>query len=131
MTARVLIIDDEPALRQALERALKSFGYDVASAADPQMAYLLMAENTYDAVLLDLRLKQAMGDALYLAIVHQWPYLRGRVVLMSGDPWSAQDTWPPELLACPLLVKPFTLDTLAGLVARIAKPDFRKKNGSA
>jgi len=34
-------------------------------------------------------------------------------------------------VACPLLVKPFTLDTLAGLVARIAKPDIRTKNGSA
>ena len=131
MTARVLIIDDELALRQALERALKSFGYDVDSAGDPHSAYLLLVENTYDVVLLDLRLKQAMGDALYLAIVHQWPYLRGRVMLMSGDPWSAQDTWPPELLACPLLVKPFTLDALAGLIASIAKPDHRKKNGSA
>jgi two-component system, NtrC family, response regulator PilR len=131
MTARVLIIDDELALRQALERALKSFGYDVDSAGDPPSAYLLLVENTYDVVLLDLRLKQAMGDALYLAIVHQWPYLRGRVMLMSGDPWSAQDTWPPELLACPLLVKPFTLDALAGLIASIAKPDHRKKNGSA
>lgn len=131
MTARVLIIDDELALRQALERALKSFGYDVDSAGDPPSAYLFLVENTYDVVLLDLRLKQAMGDALYLAIVHQWPYLRGRVMLMSGDPWSAQDTWPPELLACPLLVKPFTLDALAGLIASIAKPDHRKKNGSA
>jgi DNA-binding NtrC family response regulator len=131
MSGRVLVIDDEPALRQALERALKSFGYDVASAADPQSAYMLLGEGTFDVVLLDLRLKQAMGDALYLAIVHQWPYLRGRVVLMSGDPWSAQETWPPELLACPVLVKPFTLDTLAGLIARVATSGIRKKNGSA
>lgn len=131
MSGRVLVIDDEPALRQALERALKSFGYDVASAADPQSAYVLLGEGTFDVVLLDLRLKQAMGDALYLAIVHQWPYLRGRVVLMSGDPWSAQETWPPELLACPVLVKPFTLDTLAGLIARVATSGIRKKNGSA
>lgn len=131
MSGRVLVIDDEPALRQALERALKSFGYNVASAADPQSAYTLLGEGTFDAVLLDLRLKQAMGDALYLAIVHQWPYLRGRVVLMSGDPWSAQETWPPELLACPVLVKPFTLDTLADLISRVATAGMRKKNGSA
>jgi DNA-binding NtrC family response regulator len=131
MSARVLVIDDEPALRQALERALKSFGHGVASAADPQSAYLLLSEGTFDVGLLDLRLKQAMGDALYLALVHQWPYLRGRVVLMSGDPWSAQDTWPPELLACPVLVKPFTLDTLAGLISRVATSGMRKKNGSA
>jgi two-component system response regulator MprA len=131
MSARVLIIDDEPALRQALERALCSFGYAVDGAPDPLSAYQLLSDATYDVVLLDLRLKQAMGDALYLALVRQWPYLRGRVMLMTGDPWSAQDTWPPELVDCPLLVKPFTLDTLARLVARIAKPDKRTKNGSA
>ncbi|HTK41762.1 MAG TPA: response regulator [Gemmatimonadales bacterium] len=131
MTARVLIIDDETSLRQTLERALRSFGYEVDSAPDPLSAYHLLGDATYDVVLLDLRLRQAKGDALYLALVRQWPYLRGRVMLMSGDPWSAQDTWPPELVACPLLVKPFTLDTLAGLVARIAKPDIRTKNGSA
>jgi len=131
MTARVLIIDDETSLRQTLERALRSVGYEVDSAPDPLSAYHLLGDATYDVVLLDLRLRQAKGDALYLALVRQWPYLRGRVMLMSGDPWSAQDTWPPELVACPLLVKPFTLDTLAGLVARIAKPDIRTKNGSA
>ena len=131
MTARVLIIDDETSLRQTLERALRSFGYEVDSAPDPLSAYHLLGDATYDVVLLDLRLRQAKGDALYLALIRQWPYLRGRVMLMSGDPWSAQDTWPPELVACPLLVKPFTLDTLAGLVARIAKPDIRTKNGSA
>jgi len=131
MTARVLIIDDETSLRQTLERALRSFGYEVDSAPDPLSAYHLLGDATYDVVLLDLRLRQAKGDALYLALVRQWPYLRGRVMLMSGDSWSAQDTWPPELVACPLLVKPFTLDTLAGLVARIAKPDIRTKNGSA
>jgi len=131
MKQRVLIIDDEPALRLALERALKSFGYDVASAADPQSAYLLLTESRFDAVLLDLRLKQAMGDALYLALVRQWPYLRDRVVLMSGDPWSAQHTWPPELLTCPVLVKPFTLQSLEGLIARVTATQIRKKNGSA
>jgi len=131
MKPRVLIIDDETSLRHTLERALRSFGYEVDSAPDPLSAYQLLGDATYDVVLLDLRLKQAMGDALYLALVRQWPYLRGRVVLMTGDPWSAQDSWPPELTACPILVKPFTLDTLSRLVARIAKPDKRTKNGSA
>jgi DNA-binding NtrC family response regulator len=131
VTARVLIVDDEPSLRQALERALKSFGYQVATAADPESAHLLLAESAFDAVLLDLRLKHAMGDAFYLAIVRQWPYLRNRVILMSGDPWSVQDTWPPELLACPVLAKPFTLQGLSGLLAQILSPDIRKQNGGA
>jgi DNA-binding NtrC family response regulator len=131
VTARVLIVDDEPALRQALERALRSFGYEVASAADPQSAYILLAEGTFDAILLDLRLKHTMGDAFYLALVRQWPYLRERVILMSGDPWSIQEGWPPELLTCPVLAKPFTLQSLSNLLAQIVSPGIRKQNGGA
>ncbi len=131
MTYRVLVVDDEPALRQALERAIRSFGYDVATAADPESAYLLLAEAEFDAVLLDLRLRHTMGDAFYLALVRQWPYLRHRVILMSGDPWSMQDTWPPELLACPVLAKPFSLQGLAGLLSQIVSQGMRKQNGGA
>ncbi len=131
MTGRVLVVDDEPALRQALERALRSFGYEVASAADPQSAYILLAEGPFDAILLDLRLKHTMGDAFYLALVRQWPYLRDRVILMSGDPWSIQEGWPPELLACPVLAKPFTLQSLSNLLAQIVSPGIRKQNGGA
>jgi DNA-binding NtrC family response regulator len=131
VTARVLVVDDEPALRQALERALRSFGYEVASAADPQSAYLLLAEGVFDAILLDLRLKHTMGDAFYLALVRQWPYLRDRVILMSGDPWSVQEGWPPELLSCPVLAKPFTLQNLSNLLAQITTSGIRKQNGGA
>jgi DNA-binding NtrC family response regulator len=131
VTYRVLVVDDEPALRQALERAIRSFGYDVATAADPESAYLLLAEAEFDAVLLDLRLRHTMGDAFYLALVRQWPYLRHRVILMSGDPWSMQDTWPPELLACPVLAKPFSLQGLAGLLSQIVSQGMRKQNGGA
>jgi len=131
VTYRVLVVDDEPALRQALERAIRSFGYDVATAADPESAYLLLAEAEFDAVLLDLRLRHTMGDAFYLALVRQWPYLRHRVILMSGDPWSMQDTWPPELLACPVLAKPFSLQGLAGLLSQIISQGMRKQNGGA
>ena len=131
MSYRVLVVDDEPSLRQALERAIRSFGYEVATAADPESAYLLLEEGEFDAVLLDLRLRHTMGDAFYLALIRQWPYLRHRVVLMSGDPWSMQDTWPPELLACPVLAKPFSLQGLAGLLSQVVAQDMRKQNGGA
>jgi hypothetical protein len=39
--------------------------------------------------------------------------------------------WPPELHACPLLPKPFSLDLLARTLNRILTPDTRQTNGSA
>ena len=116
MTARILIVDDEPGLRRTLERALTGQQYEVVAVADPHSAYQMLAETTFDLVLLDLRLPQIGGDTFYLALIRQWPRLRDRVILMSGDPWSEQMHWPKELLSCPVLAKPFSLETLAKTV---------------
>jgi CheY-like chemotaxis protein len=119
VTARILVVDDEPALRRTLERALSSNGYEVVSVADPNSAYQILSESTFDLILLDLRLPQIGGDALYLALIRQWPRLRDRVILMSGDPWSQQVHWPDELVNCPVLAKPFSLESLAKTVAAV------------
>ena len=134
MTARILIVDDEPALRRTLQRALTSHHYDVVSVADPHSAYQMLSETTFDLVLLDLRLPQIGGDTLYLAIIRQWPRLRDRVILMSGDPWSEQMDWPKELVSCPVLAKPFSLETLAKTVCAVlaaadAHTDLLEGNG--
>jgi two-component system, OmpR family, response regulator MprA len=50
---KVLVVDDEPAVRAALERALRSH-YDVALAADGQAALDQVAERPVDAVVLDV-----------------------------------------------------------------------------
>jgi len=119
VTARILIVDDEPALRRTLERALTSYQYEVVSVADPNSAYQMLSETMFDLVLLDLRLPQIGGDTLFLAMVRQWPRLRDRVILMSGDPWSEQMDWPKELVSCPILAKPFSLETLAKTVCAV------------
>jgi DNA-binding NtrC family response regulator len=134
VTARILIVDDEPALRRTLERALTSHHYQVVSVADPHSAYQTLSESTFDVVLLDLRLPQIGGDTLLLAIVRRWPRLIGRVILMSGDPWTEQADWPKELLSCPLLAKPFSLEALektirAVLAAADPPTDLLEGNG--
>lgn len=135
MTRRILVIDDEPALRRTLERALTSLGYEVSSVADPDSAYQILAESNFDLVLLDLRLPKMAGDTLYLVIVRHWPRLLGRVILMSGDIHGPGRDWPAELVHCPILHKPFSLDMLGRIVSRVlaaAEPsaDFLEGNGN-
>jgi DNA-binding response OmpR family regulator len=134
VTARILIVDDEPSLRRTLERALTSHKYEVVAVADPSSAYQMLDESTFDLVLLDLRLPQMAGDTFFLAIVRRWPRLLGRVIMMSGDPWSELSDCPPELVGCPVLPKPFSLETLLNLVGVVlaaaeAKPDLLEGNG--
>src|SRR5262245_58124865 len=52
--ARVLIVDDEPAVRAALDRALRLDGYDIELAADGRQALDRLAELHLDAVVLDV-----------------------------------------------------------------------------
>lgn len=134
MTGRILVVDDEPALRRTLERALRALGYDVVSVGDPHLAYELLDAADYDLVMLDVHLPRMTGDALFLALVRRWPRLVNRVMLMTGDPGSLRDDWPEELRRCPLLSKPFTLDTLrrsvlSALVSAEQPDPLRKQNG--
>ena len=117
-----------------MERALKVFHYKVVSVADPHSAYQMLDESSFDLVLLDLRLPQMAGDTFFLAIVRRWPRLLGRVILMSGAPPTPENQWPAELMACPILTKPFGLDVLKKLVETVlakaeAQPDLREGNG--
>ncbi len=59
--ARVLVVDDEPAVRRALERALKLDSYEVDMAADGEEALDAMASNPADAVILDVAMPRLDG----------------------------------------------------------------------
>ena len=58
---RVLIVDDEPAVRAALDRALRLDGYDVTLAADGREALDQLADTRQDAVILDVAMPGVDG----------------------------------------------------------------------
>jgi CheY-like chemotaxis protein len=130
---RILVVDDEPALRRTLERALGPRGFDVTAVGDPHLAYELLETLEPDLVLLDIHLPGLAGDALFLALARRWPGLAGRVVLMTGDPGALDRDWPAELRRRPVLLKPFSLDNLhdtvvAALAQAEAMEPQRKRN---
>lgn len=105
----VLVVDDEAGLRRVLERHLAREGYRVLTAASAESAYELLAGESADALLLDIHLPTMSGLALYLAIVHRWPNLEGRVAVMTGDAEAVEvRTWL-EHHNCPVIRKPFNL----------------------
>src|SRR4029077_10147100 len=59
--ARVLVVDDEPAVRRALERALRLERYEVALAADGQEALDELGSTPADAVILDIAMPRVDG----------------------------------------------------------------------
>jgi len=109
----ILIVDDEAPLRRVLERSLVRDGYRVVSTGNAETAYSLLESERADAVLLDIHLPTMSGLALYLAIVHRWPQLEGRIAIMTGDAEADEvRTWL-EHNRCMVLRKPFNLGEIA------------------
>jgi two-component system response regulator MprA len=59
--ARILVVDDEPAVRSALFRALTLERYDVAGAGDGQEALEYLEQTSYEAVILDIAMPRVDG----------------------------------------------------------------------
>ena len=84
-TARILVVDDNDALRENLIEALELEGYQVAAAADGAKALARLGEDpSFGVVLLDLMMPGMDGREI-LQRIRQDPRLGGvRVVLTTG-----------------------------------------------
>lgn len=122
----VLVVDDDPSLRRVLERALVKDGYRVLSAGSAETAYTLLESQQPDALLLDIQLPTMSGLALYLAIVHRWPRLDGRIAIMTGDA-EAEDVraWL-EQNRCTVLRKPFDLREISSWLDHVLRSRQRE-----
>jgi DNA-binding response OmpR family regulator len=61
VSERILLVDDEPAILDAVGYALRSEGYDIESATDGEDALTRALEQAFDLVVLDLRLPLLSG----------------------------------------------------------------------
>jgi DNA-binding response OmpR family regulator len=111
----VLVVDDDPSILRTLERGLKRRGYDVMCAATADTAYGLLEDPRVDIVLLDLWMPHISGDALAVAIAHRWPRMKGRVILMSGDP-ALLERHREQGSKYPILAKPFSFAQVYELI---------------
>lgn len=129
LPSTVLVVDDEAGLRRVLERHLTREGYRVLTAGSAESAYELLAGESADALLLDIHLPTMSGLALYLAIIHRWPQLAGRVAIMTGDADANEvRTWL-EHHECPVIRKPFDLgEVTAWLRATLSRRERETGN---
>src|SRR5438309_11660301 len=126
----VVIVDDEVPLRRVLERSLSREGYRVVTAGSAEAAYALLATEQANALLLDIHLPTMSGLALYLAIIHRWPALEGRIAIMTGDAEAAEVRSWLERHGSTVIRKPFNLrDVTDCLTAVFRRADPRGRGG--
>ena len=82
---KVLIIEDEPSIRNVLFVLLAGFGYDGDVAHDTRQALSMIRKDRFDAVLLDLRSAHLPPEQMVSAITELRPSLVGRVLVITGE----------------------------------------------
>ena len=113
---RVLVVDDEDAIRQLVVTVLSDNGYDATGAADGVAAMVLLQDpvRRWDLVLTDIRMPRMNGVELGHRARALHPGLR--VLLMTG---SAVEHLDGRRFPFALLGKPFRIADLLAMVRRI------------
>ena len=128
-TLSVLVVDDEPAVRRALEKALTRRGHTVFLATCGEQACELLTSQSVDAILMDLRMPTMSGQTLFHVILSQWPHLAARVAIMSGDPDADDQQEWLQLYQLPVIPKPFELHRVFEMVDALTAAERRRVNG--
>src|ERR1700691_3310821 len=112
---RVLLVDDDDALREMMTATLAQKGFEVVAAANVTQALKLITTESFDVLITDLHMPNPSdGFAVITAMRHIQP--KALTLLVSGYPdvKSAMDAILLE--ADEIIVKPFETKTLADLV---------------
>jgi PAS domain S-box-containing protein len=112
----VLVVDDEPAIRSAIVRYFAGLGHTVDAAGTGAEAHALLESRRYDAVLLDLRMPDTSGDAIYRELLERDPTHASRVIFLTGDMQSDATQQFIEASGRASVMKPFTFDELTRAV---------------
>src|SRR5712691_12690779 len=114
----LLIVDDERSIREACREVAQSLGYTAYVADSAEHAYRLLDTQSFDAVLLDLRLPGAGGLDVLRRIKERRPEAVVIVVTGYGTVQSAVQAMKNG--AYDYVTKPFSMDELKLLLEKVS-----------
>jgi two-component system response regulator AtoC len=110
MADRILVVDDEASLRDALGRILTAEGYEVRQAGDGKEALGILGDSPFDFVLCDLRMPVMGGLELLREITARG--IPGTVIMMSAFGTVETAVEAMKLGAYDYVSKPFMSDEI-------------------
>jgi two-component system KDP operon response regulator KdpE len=115
---RILIVDDEPAIRRALRTNLSARGYDVAQAETGEDGLRQIQEHAPDLLILDLMLPGLSGLEVCKAVRAEWPL---PILVLSARGEELTKVRALDLGADDYLTKPFGMDELLARVRALLR----------
>jgi PAS domain S-box-containing protein len=110
---KILVMDDESAIRELLEKLFKQMGNTIDSFSDAKSAIeQLDAGTIYDVILLDIRMPGMSGEEFYTRIVKINPALKGKIIIITGDVMGPDIKDFLKKNDLPYMAKPFDIKSL-------------------
>lgn len=114
---RILVVDDEDALRTVLSSELEGEGYHVRSAADGQEAINVLTDQDFDLILLDIKMPNVDGFEVLKFVKERHP--KTKVVMLTGFADLKNAIESKKLGAEDFVSKPYDLVDLLTTVERV------------
>jgi signal transduction histidine kinase len=115
---RVLVVDDEEALRDLISETLAAEQYDVDTAGDGEAALRKTTSAHYDLVVCDWKMPGLNGLEFYQQLKAKDPVTASHFIFLTGDVVGAQKALGTQVNNW--LPKPFSLDDLRAAVNKVA-----------
>jgi sigma-B regulation protein RsbU (phosphoserine phosphatase) len=116
---RIVVIEDDPAIRSGLEATLRSESYDVLTASNGEQGYRLVQERQPDLVILDLLLPKMDGYEICGAIRRHG--LATPVLMLTAEDQEPSRVHGFDAGADDYVTKPFSVRELLGRVRAILR----------
>ncbi|MDI6765434.1 MAG: response regulator [Bacteroidota bacterium] len=115
--SKLLLVDDEDTLRLLIRSELEDRGFDVEEAENGEIALQKLHDNTYNLVILDIRMPGIDGMEVLKKIRED--NLADKVIMLTGvdELKIARDSL--HLGANDFLTKPYEIKTLLACIARV------------
>ncbi len=116
----VLLVDDEPAIREVGARSLQRAGFAVEVAGNGEAALELLQRRRFDVILSDIKMPGLGGEALYRRLEALRIPALDRFIFISGDIVADATSAFLAETGRPYVTKPFELKELVATVRRVA-----------
>ena len=117
---RVLVVDDERAVRAVIAQALGDVFDVVPVGSGAEVLTLLEKGEAFDVMLCDLMMPEMTGMELHALVAKKWPALARRTAVLSGGAFSERARHFIETSGLVCLDKPFSIGELIDAVSRVA-----------
>jgi DNA-binding response OmpR family regulator len=128
---RILVVDDEPAIRALVTKIVQRAGFPVDSARDGAEAIEMLERERYSVLVLDLMMPNVDGFALIRHLRERGGERPAIIVVSAGDSASLRQL--DGSMVHSIVRKPFDIDVLGDLISALASTveEEQKRNTSA